>query len=94
MNDINNLCLESIVSLKKAKEKLNIFSKNNINVNAKYTPPFLSKIKKIKPKSISLNLKKLFTINPKTIKGTDISIDANADEYAADQYMKKHGFLK
>lgn len=94
MSNINNLCLESFVSLKKAKEKLNIFSKDHVNLNAKYTPSFLSKIKKIKSTPQSLNLKALFKINPKVIKGTDISIDANKDEYDADQYMKKHGFLK
>ena len=94
MCDINKLCLESFINFKKSTDNLNIFSKEHANPNAKYIPPFLSKLKNIKDKAQSLNLKKIFTINPKVIKGTTISIDANKDEYDSDQYMKKHGFLK
>lgn len=68
MCDINKLCLESFINFKKPTDNLNIFSKEHANPNAKYTPPFLSKLKNIKDKAQSLNLKKYLQLILKLLK--------------------------
>lgn len=77
------------LSLKDTLNPDNIFQNGKPNDNAKYVPKFLKKIKDKNP----INLKKIFHINSRNIRGTNISIDANKDEIEADKLLRSQGMI-
>lgn len=97
MSNINQIIYESLsgCACSKTKDPDSIFDNTKENENAKYTPSFLDKVKKIQKNVLmDLDIRNLFKINPKTIKGTNISIDANNEEREADRIMRKDGLMK
>lgn len=88
-----NLIVERMLNNK--EDPANLFDNGRPNENAKYTPKFLNKIKGFqKATLLGLDFSKLFKLNPKTHKGTEISIDADEEEREADAIMRKDGLLK
>ena len=76
------------------KQTNDLFDSNKPNDDAKYVPKFLKNIKSKSNIDFNKRLKSIFTINPRTIRGTNISIDANDDEREADEYLRKQGFIE
>ena len=69
-----------------------LFQNGKPNENAKYFPKFSKKIKN-STVALSSKLKKLLHINPRNIRGTEISVDANDEELEADKILRSQGYM-